>query len=123
MIAVNELTAMNCHERTILEPLAVLISPYAPHIAEELWHRLGHQDSISRVPFPKFMPEYLVESSKEYPVSFNGKTRFTIELPMDMAVPDIEKAILADERTQQQLGGQPPKKVIVVPGRIINIVA
>lgn len=123
MIAVNELTAMNCHERTILEPLAVLISPYAPHIAEELWHRLGHQDSISRVPFPKFMPEYLVESSKEYPVSFNGKTRFTIELPMDMAVPDIERAILADERTQQQLNGQPPKKVIVVPGRIINIVA
>lgn len=122
MIAVNELTAMNCHERTILEPLAVLISPYAPHIAEELWERLGHQDSISRVPFPKFNPEHLVESSKEYPVSFNGKTRFSIELPMDMSVPDIEKTILADERTIKQLDGQAPKKVIVVPGRIINIV-
>ena len=122
MIAVNELTAMNCHERVILEPLAILISPYAPHIAEELWHRLGHQGSISQVPFPIFNPEYLVESSKEYPVSFNGKTRFTIELPMDMSVADIEKTILADERTHQQLGGQPPKKVIVVPGRIINIV-
>ena len=123
MIAVNELTAMNCHERSILEPLAVIISPYAPHIAEELWHRLGHQESISTVPFPRFNPEYLVESSKEYPVSFNGKTRFTIELPTDMSVPDIEKTTLADERTQQQLGGNAPKKVIVVPGRIINIVA
>ena len=122
MIAVNELTAMNCHERTILEPLAILISPYAPHIAEELWHRLGHQDSVSRVPFPLFNPEYLVESSKEYPVSFNGKTRFTIELPMDMSATDIEKVILADERTAQQLNGGAPKKVIVVPGRIINIV-
>lgn len=122
MIAVNELTAMNCHERTILEPLAVLISPYAPHIAEELWSRLGHQGSISTVPFPKFNPEYLVESSKEYPVSFNGKTRFMIELPMDMSAADIEKAILADERTAQQLNGGTPKKVIVVPGRIINIV-
>ncbi|PZR22430.1 MAG: leucine--tRNA ligase [Flavobacterium psychrophilum] len=122
MIAVNELTAMNCHERTILEPLAIIISPYAPHIAEELWNRLGHQGSISTVPFPKFNPEYLVESSKEYPVSFNGKTRFTIELPMDMSAADIEKAILADERTAQQLNGGAPKKVIVVPGRIINIV-
>jgi len=123
MIAVNELTAMNCHERVILEPLAILISPYAPHIAEELWHLLGHQGSISQVPFPIFNPEHIVESSKEYPVSFNGKTRFSIELPMDMSAADIEKTILADERTQQQLGGQPPKKVIVVPGRIINIVA
>ena len=122
MIAVNELTAANCHERTVLEPLAILISPYAPHIAEELWSRLGHQDSISRVPFPIFNPEHLVESSKEYPVSFNGKTRFMIELPMDMTPADIEKAILADERTAQQLNGGAPKKVIVVPGRIINIV-
>lgn len=122
MIAVNELTAINCHERVILEPLAVIISPYAPHIAEELWHRLGHQGSISTVKFPLFNPEYLVESDKEYPVSFNGKTRFSITLPTDMAVPEIEKTILADERTVAQLGGNAPKKVIVVPGRIINIV-
>lgn len=122
MIAVNELTAINCHERVILEPLAVLISPYAPHIAEELWHRLGHTGSISTVPFPKFQPEYLVESSKEYPVSFNGKMRFKIELSMDMPKDEIEKTILADERTQQQLNGQQPKKVIIVPGKIINIV-
>ncbi|WP_417354120.1 leucine--tRNA ligase [Flavobacterium sp.] len=122
MIAVNELSAIKCHERTILEPFTILISPYAPHIAEELWHRLGHQGSIAKVPFPKFNPEHLVESSKEYPVSFNGKMRFKIELPMDMPVPEIEKTILADERTVQQLEGRAPKKVIVVPGKIINIV-
>lgn len=122
MIAVNELTAINCHERTILEPLAILISPYAPHIAEELWHRLGHSGSISQVPFPIFNPEHLVESSKEYPVSFNGKMRFKIELPMDLSVQEIEAAVLADERTQQQLNGQQPKKVVIVPGKIINLV-
>jgi len=122
MIAVNELTAINCHERTILEPLAILISPYAPHIAEELWHRLGHQGSIARVKFPLFNPEYLVESSKEYPVSFNGKMRFKIELPMDLTVAEIEAAVMADARTVQQLNGQAPKKVIIVPGKIINLV-
>ncbi|MEL1245590.1 leucine--tRNA ligase [Flavobacterium sp. DGU11] len=122
MIAVNELTAINCHERSILEPLAILISPYAPHIAEELWHRLGHQGSISQVPFPKFNPEHLVESSKEYPVSFNGKMRFKIELPMDLSVAEIEAAVMADERTVQHLNGQQPKKVIIVPGKIINLV-
>jgi len=122
MIAVNELTAMNCHEREILEPLAILISPYAPHIAEELWHRLGHQGSISTVAFPIFNADHLVESSKEYPVSFNGKTKFSIELPLDLNAKEIEEIILKDERTMAQLGGNPPKKVIVVPGRIINIV-
>ncbi|RZJ69138.1 class I tRNA ligase family protein [Flavobacterium sp.] len=122
MIAVNELTAMNCHERTILEPLAILISPYAPHIAEELWHQLGHKRSISQVPFPIFNAEHLVESSKEYPVSFNGKTKFSIELPLDLNPKQIEEIILADERTIAQLAGNAPKKVIVVPGRIINIV-
>jgi len=122
MIAVNELTAINCHERTILEPLAIVISPYAPHIAEELWHRLGHHGSISKVPFPLFNPDYLVESSKEYPVSFNGKMRFKIELPMDLTAEQIEAAIMADERTLQQLNGQQPKKVIIVPGKIINLV-
>jgi leucyl-tRNA synthetase len=122
MIAVNELTAINCHERTILEPLAILISPYAPHIAEELWRQLGHQSSISTVPFPKFHPEYLVESSKEYPVSFNGKMRFKIELPMDLTVEQIQAAVMADERTLQQLNGTQPKKFVIVPGKIINLV-
>ncbi len=122
MICVNELTAMNCHERTILEPLAILISPYAPHIAEELWKHLGHEGSISTVPFPKFNPEHLVESSKEYPVSFNGKMRFTIELPLDLTVPQIQEIIMNDERTLKQLEGRTPNKVIIVPGKIINLV-
>ncbi len=122
MICVNELTAAKCRERSVLEPLAILISPYAPHIAEELWHRLGHEGSISEVTFPKFNPEYLVESTKEYPVSFNGKTKFMLELPMDLSKEEIEKAALADERTVKQMDGRTPNKVIVVPGKIINIV-
>jgi leucyl-tRNA synthetase len=122
MIAVNELTAMKCHERSVLEPLAILISPYAPHIAEELWKKLGHQTSISTAAFPKFNPEYLVESNKEYPVSFNGKMRFTINLPLDLTAAQIEEIVMKDERTIKQLDGMTPKKVIIVPGKIINLV-
>ena len=122
MIAVNELTAQKCNSRAILEPLAIIISPYAPHIAEELWHRLGHEESISFAAFPKFEEQHLVESSKEYPVSFNGKMRFKIELPLAMNAEEIEKVILDDERTKNQLQGRTPKKVIVVHGKIINVV-
>ena len=122
MIAVNELTAQKCNSKEILEPLTVLISPYAPHIAEELWSKLGHQDSISGVGFPVFDPSHLVESSKEYPISFNGKMRFKMELPLDMSKEDIETAVMANPKTIQQLDGRVPKKVIVVPGKIINIV-
>jgi leucyl-tRNA synthetase len=122
MICVNELSQQKCNNRAILEPLAVLISPYAPHIAEELWSLLGHQESISREPFPRFEEKYLVESDKEYPVSFNGKTRFTINLPLDLTTEQIQEKVMADERTQQQLQGREPKKVIIVPGKIINIV-
>ncbi|WP_172917250.1 leucine--tRNA ligase [Capnocytophaga canis] len=122
MIAVNELQKIRCNKRAILEPMAVLISPYAPHIAEELWEVLGHNESISRVPFPTFEEKYLVESTKEYPVSFNGKVRFKIELPLDLPNEEVEKIILADERTQAQLGGNPPKKIIVVKGKIVNVV-
>ena len=122
MICVNELTAQNCHERAILEPLAVLISPYAPHIAEELWAQLGHSDSISTVDFPIVNEKYLVESSKEYPVSFNGKMRFTIELSLDLSVAEIQEIILKDERTIKQLEGRTPNKVIIVPGKVINLV-
>jgi len=122
MIAVNELTAQKCNSKEILEPLAVIISPYAPHIAEELWSLMGHEGSISRVAFPVFDERHLVESSKEYPVSFNGKMRFKLELPLDMSVADIEAAVMAHEKTQEQLQGRPPKKVIIVPGKIINIV-
>ena len=122
MIAVNELTAMKCHDRSVLEPLAILISPYAPHIAEELWEKLGHQMSISTAAFPIFNPEYLVESNKEYPVSFNGKMRFTLNLPLDLTKEQIEKIVMDDERTIKQLEGRTPNKVIIVPGKIINLV-
>ena len=122
MICVNELTAQNCHERSILEPLAILISPYAPHIAEELWSQLGHSESISTVDFPVVNEKYLVESSKEYPVSFNGKMRFTIELSLDLSVAEIQEIIMKDERTIKQLEGRTPNKVIIVPGKVINLV-
>jgi leucyl-tRNA synthetase len=122
MICVNELSTQNCHERAILEPLAILISPYAPHIAEELWSLLGHSNSIATVAFPKFDAAHLVESSKEYPVSFNGKMRFTLELPLDLTKEQIEEIVMKDERTLRQLDGRTPNKVIIVPGKIINLV-
>ena len=122
MIAVNELTAQKCTSKAILEPLLILVSPYAPHIAEELWEQLGHTSSISTAAFPKFEEKHLVESSKNYPISFNGKMRFTLELPLDMSKEEIEKTVLAYDKTQEQLQGRTPKKVIVVPGKIVNIV-
>jgi leucyl-tRNA synthetase len=122
MICVNELSSQNCHSRSILEPLAILVSPYAPHIAEELWSQLGNTISISEVPFPVFEEKHLVESEKEYPVSFNGKMRFTIKLPLNLTAAQIEEIVMKDERTQKQLEGRTPNKVIIVPGKIINLV-
>ena len=122
MICVNELSAQKCTSRAILEPLAILVSPYAPHIAEELWERLGNKESISTVSFPIFDASHLVESSKQYPISFNGKMRFTLELPLDYSKDEIEAAVMAHEKTQHQLQGRTPKKIIVVPGKIVNIV-
>lgn len=122
MICVNELSTQACHSRAILEPLAIVISPYAPHIAEELWSLLGNSGSIATVPFPVFEPKHLVESEKEYPVSFNGKMRFTITLPLDLTKDQIEEIIMNDERTIKQLEGRTPNKVIIVPGKIINLV-
>jgi leucyl-tRNA synthetase len=122
MICVNELQQLKCNHRAILEPLAILVSPYAPHIAEELWSALGYEGSIATVAFPKFEEKYLVESEKEYPVSFNGKMRFTIKLPLDLTAAQIEEIVMTDERTQAQLQGRTPNKVIIVPGKIINLV-
>ncbi|TXG36834.1 leucine--tRNA ligase [Seonamhaeicola maritimus] len=122
MIAVNELTAQKCTSKDILEPLLVLISPYAPHVAEELWDALGNEGSISTASFPEFDESHLVESTKNYPISFNGKMRFTLELPLDMSKDDIEAAVLDFDKTKDQLQGRTPKKVIVVPGKIVNIV-
>jgi leucyl-tRNA synthetase len=130
MICVNELSAQNCHSRAILEPLTILISSYAPHIAEELWlklkdlkiEELKDYKGISQEPFPVFDEKHLVESEKEYPVSFNGKMRFTIELPLDLSKEQIEEIILKDERTLKQLDGKIPNKIIIVPGKVINLV-
>ncbi|RKE98517.1 leucine--tRNA ligase [Ichthyenterobacterium magnum] len=122
MIAVNELTAQKCTSKAILEPLLIVLSPYAPHITEELWSQLGNNQSISTAMFPKFEEKHLVESSKNYPISFNGKMRFTLELPLDMSKDDIEAAVMAHDKTKAQLDGREPKKVIVVPGKIVNIV-
>lgn len=122
MICVNELSAQKCNHREVLEPLAVLIAPYAPHIAEELWEKLGHHHSITEAAYPEFNPKHLVESQKEYPISFNGKVRFTMTLPLDLSKEEIEKQVMKHEKTLKQLEGRTPKKVIVVPGRIVNIV-
>ena len=122
MIAVNELRAQKATSKAILEPLLVVMSPYAPHIAEELWKQLGHEGSIATIEFPVFDAKYLVESEKEYPVSFNGKMRFTMKLPLDLTPAQIEEIVMADERTIAQLAGNTPKKVIIIPGKIINLV-
>ncbi|NNK71418.1 MAG: class I tRNA ligase family protein, partial [Flavobacteriaceae bacterium] len=122
MIAVNELTAQKCHSKAILEPLLIIISPYAPHIAEELWNRLGHNESIALAEFPKFDESHLIESTKTYPISFNGKMRFTLEMSLDLSKEEIEAQVMSHEKTIEQLAGREPKKVIVVPGKIVNIV-
>jgi len=122
MIAVNELTSQKCTTRSILQPLAILISPYAPHIAEELWNKLGYTISVSQAPFPEFDEKYLIESTKTYPISFNGKMRFTLDLSLELSKEDIEATVMAHEKTQQYLEGRTPKKVIIVPGKIVNIV-
>jgi leucyl-tRNA synthetase len=122
MICVNELTAAKCNKRAILEPLAVLISPYAPHITEELWERLGHRASIIFASFPELNEEYLVEDTHEYPVSINGKVRSKLPLPLSLTKEAIESEALANESVLKWLDGQSPKKIIVVPGKIINIV-
>ena len=123
MICVNELTEQNCHSKAVLEQLIILLSPYAPHISEELWESLGHDPaSISTATFPVFNPEFLIESSFAYPVSFNGKMRFTVELPAEMTAKEVEAAVLALPETEKWLEGKTPKKIIVVPGRIVNMV-
>ncbi|WP_304288024.1 leucine--tRNA ligase [Capnocytophaga leadbetteri] len=122
MICVNELSSLKCHHRDVLAPLSVLVAPFAPHIAEELWKRLGNAESVTYAPYPVHEDKYLQEDSKEYPVSFNGKVRFKRAFATTMTPAEIEQAILADPQTAEQLQGNTPKKVIVVPNRIINVV-
>ena len=122
MIGVNDLTDLKSSKRSILQPLVVLLSPYAPHLAEELWERLQGEGSVMDKPWPKWEEQYLVEANFTYPVSFNGKVRFKVDLPADMNAADVEKAVMDNEKTPQYLEGKAPKKVIVVQGRIVNIV-
>lgn len=122
MICVNELAALKCNKKDILEPLVIALSPYAPHISEELWSQFGHSNSISEATFPQWQEKYLTEDSFEYPVSINGKMRVKLSLPAELCKEDIEKAALASPDVQKWLNGQEPKKIIVVPKKIVNLV-
>ena len=122
MIALNDLSALKCHKRAILEPMVILLSPFAPHIAEELWSLLGHEESVSFASFPVFNPALAAEDTIKYPVSFNGKMRFTVDLPKSMAPADVEATVRGMEQTIKWVGDKSIAKVIVVPGRIVNIV-
>ncbi|UPT67484.1 MAG: class I tRNA ligase family protein [Sphingobacteriales bacterium JAD_PAG50586_3] len=123
MICVNELSDLKCNKRAIIEPLTALLSPFAPHIAEEVWNKLGHAESVITASFPQYNAEYTVDDAFAYPIQFNGKMKFNVEVPLNISKEEIEKLILADEKVQKQLAGAAPKKVIVVPGKIVNIVA
>ena len=122
MIAVNDLTDRKVSKREILEPMVIMLSPFAPHIAEELWHALGHEDSVAYASFPEYVEAYTVESNVTYAVSFNGKTRFTVDLPKDMDKAGVEAHVRGLEQTAKYVGEQSIVKVIVVPGKIVNIV-
>ena len=122
MICVNELISQDCNKREIISDFTILLSPYAPHIAEEVWEKLGNKSSIVTASFPVFDKKYLVEENILYPVSFNGKTRFKMELPTTMNKNKIEEAVMRHETTQKHLIGKDVKKIIIVPNKIINIV-
>jgi leucyl-tRNA synthetase len=122
MICVNELSALKCAKKAVLEPLVIVLSPFAPHISEELYHALGNATTVCDAHFPEYDEKYLVESLVKYPVSFNGKVRFTLDLSADMTPVDVEKTVMANELTHKFLDGKAVKKVIVVPKKIVNIV-
>jgi leucyl-tRNA synthetase len=122
MICVNELTSLKCGKRAILEPLIVVLAPFAPHIAEELWHVLGNESTVCDAAWPAYDETYLKEDVITYAVSFNGKTRFNMDLPAEATREDVEKAALSHENAAKWMEGKTLKKVIVVPGKIINIV-
>ena len=122
MICLNELSNQKCAKRAVLEPLVVLIAPFAPHLAEEVWEQLGHGTSVFDARFPEYDEKYLVEDSFEYPVSFNGKMRFKKELSLSLSPKEVEAAVLADPAAGKYLEGKTPKKVVVVPGKIVNVV-
>jgi leucyl-tRNA synthetase len=122
MICVNELTELKCNKREVLEPLAIILAPYAPHIAEELWHLLGYSSTVCDAKWPEFNEKYLVESTFTCPVSFNGKMRFTIDIPLNLQKEEVEQLIMAHDQFERYLDGKPVKKIIVVPNKIVNVV-
>jgi leucyl-tRNA synthetase len=119
---VNELGSLKCNKKAILEPLLVLLAPFAPHITEELWEAIGNSESIHIAEWPKFNNSYLVENSFNYPISINGKTRTQLEFPIDADIKEIEASVLSNEIVLKWTNGQAPKKVIVVKNRIVNVV-
>ena len=122
MICVNDLADIKCHKKEVLEKVLVLLTPYAPHIAEELWHELGNEVSVLNATYPVFDEKYLVESSKEYPVSINGKVRANINMALNLEQPEVEKIVLQNEVVQKWLEGKPPKKIIYVKNKMVNVV-
>lgn len=122
MICVNELSALNCHKRTILEALSVIIASFAPHIAEELWHQFGHETTVLDAPFPKYEEQYIAENTKKYPVAVNGKTRVEMEFPLDIEESILQQEVLADATIQKWMDGKEHKKFIYVKGKMINVV-
>lgn len=122
MICVNDLSELKCNKRDILQPLLILLTPYAPHVCEELWHLLGNTATILDAAYPKFEPKYLVESNKEYPISVNGKLRTTINIALDAPQEDVEKLVLSNDVIQKWMEGKPHKKIIYVKGKMVNVV-
>jgi len=122
MIATNELTDLKCHKRSVLEPLVILLAPYAPHIAEELWHLLGHKTSVVDAAYPAFEEKYVKESSKTYPVAINGKTRTELTIALDATQQQVEEIVLANEVVKKWMDGKSPKKVIYVKNKMVNVV-
>ena len=122
MIAVNELSEINCNKKEILSPMVILLSPYAPHIAEELWSKLGNEDSVTKETFPVFEERHLEVSEFDYPVSFNGKMRFKLKLSLSLSVKEIETIVHENELSKKWMEGKTPRKTIIIPGKIINIV-
>jgi leucyl-tRNA synthetase len=122
MIAVNELTDLKCHKKAILEKILILLTPYAPHIAEELWHALGNSGSVLNASYPAFEAKYVTESSKDYPVSINGKMRTTITIALDAAQEEVEQIVMANEVVKKWVEDKPVKKFIFVKGKMVNVV-
>jgi leucyl-tRNA synthetase len=122
MVSVNELNDLKCHKKQVLEPLLILLAPYAPHIAEELWKLLENKGSVIDAPFPELEEKYLVETSKEYPISINGKHRTNVKISLDALQPEVEQIVLSNEVVQKWLEGRAPKKIIFVKGKMINVV-